>query len=84
MKTIKVEEFDTSKIPYAQTYILKIKHDYPITQYFRTAENLKNKLLDYGNFEIINQEIIKKDKTYILEIKGKLPKETRTKIIKIN
>lgn len=81
MKQTKVEDFDFGNIPYCQTYELKIKTEYPITHYFRTAENLKNKLQDYLQFEIQSIKENKKSKTYTIEIKGKITKEIQRKTI---
>lgn len=81
MKIEKVCDFDFGTIPYAQTFVLNIKHEYPITQYFRTAESLKLKLQDYLDFDITEIKENKKSKTYSIKIKGKHPKEIQRKTL---
>lgn len=81
MKKEKVREFRIDKIPCDMcTYVLKIKHDYPITQFYRTMERFIDKLQDYGDFDIKETTLDKKTKTYTMRIEGKLPSKESKKI----
>ena len=74
MKKDKVREFRIDKIPRNMcTYVLKIKHDYQITQFYRTMERFADKLLEYDNFVVVRTDENKNTKTYTMEIEGKLP-----------
>jgi len=79
----KVEDFDIGTIPYAQSYVLKIRHAYPITQFYRTAENFKDKLREYADFGIDNIEYDAETRTFTMEIKGELPKVVTSRRISI-
>ena len=80
MKKTKVEQFNVDKIPRDMcTYVLKIKHDYPITQFYRTMERFADKLLEYSDFVVIRTDENKNTKTYTMEIEGKLPIICRVK-----
>ena len=77
---MKVEEFNIRDLPYCKTYILHIKNDYNTTQYYRTAENLRNKLLDYGDYNVNKVNENKKEKTFEMFISGKLPTKIKSRI----
>lgn len=80
---MKVQEFDNSTMPYCTRYILHIKNDYNTTQYYRTAENFRNKLLDYGNYNIDKVLENKEYKTFEMFISGKLPTKFKSRITRL-
>ena len=73
MKLGKLENFKIDKIPRnMNTYVLKIEHEYCITQFYRTIERFTDKLTEYYGFNVVRIDENKNTKTYTMEINGKL------------
>ena len=71
---------DFNKIPSGmKNYILNIKHNYTITQYYINENNFRLKLEDYSKFKVIKSETNKKTDTFILNIEGYLYPNIRLK-----
>ena len=79
MKKQKIKDINIDEIPCGfESYVLKIKHDYSITQFYRTMERFADKLNEYLEFEI--KKITQNNKIYTMEIEGKLPPKDLKKI----